>query len=65
VSKDGESLTAIAENNGYTVFTATLYDADGNVLATDSVELYSKSGFFDKIGGFFRSLFGATRIYDK
>ena len=61
---DGNELTVIAVNKGYTTFTATLYDADGSVLATDSVELYSKSGFFDKIGGFFRSLFGSTKIYE-
>lgn len=61
---DGNDLTVIAKNKGYTTFTATLYDAGGNVLATDSVELYSNSGFFQKIGGFFRSLFGTTKIYE-
>ena len=61
---DGNDLTVIAKDKGYTTFTATLYDADDNVLATDSIELYSKSGFFDKIGGFFRSLFGSTKIYE-
>ncbi len=55
---------ATAEDKGYDTITATLYDADGKVLATDYVELYSKSGFFDKIGGFFRSLFGITKTYD-
>ncbi len=61
---DGNNLTVIARDKGYTTFTATLYDANDNVLATDSIELYSKSGFFDKIGGFFRSLFGSTKIYE-
>ncbi len=61
---DDGTLTIIAENNGYTTFTATVYDTDGNVLATDSIEMRSKSGFFDKIGGFFRSLFGSDRIYE-
>ncbi len=61
---DGNSLKIISKDKGYTTFTATLYDADGNVLATDSVEMYSKAGFFDKIGGFFRNLFGTTKIYD-
>ena len=61
---DGDSLQVIANNKGNTTFTATLYDADGNVLATDTVELYSQSGFFDKIGGFFRSLFGMTTVYE-
>lgn len=64
VMNDGESLQVIANNKGNTTFTATLYDANGNVLATDTVELYSQSGFFDKIGGFFRSLFGTTKIYE-
>ena len=61
---DGSNLKIIAKNKGWTTFTAILYDADGNELARDSVEMYSKSGFFDKIGGFFRSLFGSTKIYD-
>ncbi|MBQ4645256.1 MAG: leucine-rich repeat protein [Clostridia bacterium] len=64
VMNDGKSLQVIANNKGNTSFTATLYDANGNELATDSVELYSDSGFFQKIGGFFRSLFGAIKIYE-
>ena len=63
-SEDGMQCLLISKNNGYTVITATLYDADDNVIATDSIEMRSKAGFFDKIGGFFRSLFGATKIYD-
>lgn len=62
-NNDG-TLTIISENNGKTTFTATLYGADGSVLATDSIEMTSKAGFFDKIGGFFRSLFGSTKIYE-
>ena len=58
-----ESLLIIAASNGKTVFTVTLIDEYGNELAQDSVEMYSKAGFFDKIGGFFRSLFGTTKIY--
>ena len=61
---DGNVLKIIAKNKGWTTFTATLYDIDGNVLATDTVEMYSNSGFFQKIGGFFRSLFGSTTIYE-
>jgi hypothetical protein len=63
-SADGSNLKIIAKNKGYTTFTAILYDADGNELARDNVEMYSKSGFFDKIGGFFRGLFGLTKIYE-
>ncbi len=61
---DEDSLQIISNNKGYTIFTATLVDADGNVLATDSIEMYSKAGFFDKIGGFFRSIFKTTKIYE-
>ncbi|MBQ8765976.1 MAG: InlB B-repeat-containing protein [Clostridia bacterium] len=61
---DGMSCLLVSKNNGYTTVTATLYDANNNVLATDSVELRSKAGFFDKIGGFFRGLFGTTKVYD-
>ena len=62
---DGNKLEIIAKDKGYTTFTAILYAEDGTELARDSVEMYSKSGFFDKIGGFFRSLFGTTKIYSK
>ncbi len=63
-SIDNNSFQIVSNNNGYTVITASIVDADGNVLATDSVEMYSKAGFIDKLGGFFRSLFGATTIYE-
>ena len=63
-STSGNEITIISKNNGYTTFTATVYDADNNVIAQDTIEMYSKAGFFDKIGGFFRSLFGSTKIYD-
>ncbi len=61
---DGNSLKIISKDKGYTTFTATLYDVDGNIIAQDSVEIYSKAGFFDKIGGFFRNLFKTTTIYE-
>ena len=63
-NEDG-TITIIAEDNGSTNFTATVYDSKGKVLASDTIEMTSKSGFFDKIGGFFRSLFGSTTIHKK
>ena len=63
-NEDG-TITIIAENDGNTSFTATVYDSKGKVLASDTVEMNSKSDFLNKIGGFFRSLFGATTIYEK
>ena len=61
---NGNSLKIVSDTNGKTIFTATLYSVDGEFLATDTIEMQSKAGFFDKIGGFFRSLFGATKIYE-
>ena len=63
-SEDGMQCLLISKNNGYTVITVILYDANDNVIATDSIEMRSKAGFFDKIGGFFRNLFGTTKIYE-
>lgn len=62
---DGKTLTAISDKNGTTVFTATLYDANGDLLAKDTIELTSKAGFFQKFVGFFKSLFGLTKIFNK
>ncbi len=61
----GNDITIISNNDGYTTFTASVYDADGNLLSSDSVEMRSKASFFDKLGGFFRSLFGSTVIYEE
>lgn len=61
---NGKSLEVTANLNGYTVFTATVYDADGNELATDEVGTFSKANFFAKIGGFFRSVFGSTLYHN-
>lgn len=62
---DGK-LKIIAKNKGWTTFTAVLCTEDGKELArSNSIEMYSKSGFFDKIAGFFANLFGLTDILDK
>ena len=65
-SEDGKSFTIISDSNGTTKVTLTLYDSTGKtVLDTDNIEMTSKAGFFDIIGGFFRSLFGSTKILSK
>ncbi len=64
-SSDGKSFTITSNSNGNTVITATLYSSSGAVLEIETVEMNSKAGFGDKIGGFFRMLFGATKTYDK
>ena len=62
-SADGKSLTIVSESNGNTVFTAKLYNSSNVEIDSVSIEMTSKAGFFDKIGGFFRNLFKTTKIY--
>ena len=61
---NGNSLKIVSDKDGKTTFTATLYSEDGEVLATESIEMRSKAGFFDKFGSFFRTLFGGTKIHE-
>ena len=61
-SADGTSLEIISQNKGYTTFTVHIFDVNGYILAEDSIEMYSQAGIFDKIAGFFRSLFGLDKI---
>ena len=60
---DGKLEITSAEN-GFTVFTATVYDAAGNEIGSDTVEMQSKADIWGKIGGFFRNLFGSTLYYN-
>ena len=60
----GTDLTIISKKKGITVFTASIVNADGVVVSSASVEMESKAGFFDRIGGFFRKLFGTNVIYN-
>lgn len=62
-SEDGKTLTIVSNSNGATEITATLYSSTGRELDSVTIEMTSKAGFFDKIGGFFRSLFGSTKIH--
>lgn len=60
-SANGTTCTITPEKNGDTVFTATIYDADGNAVSTDEQTMTSKAGFFQKIIAFFKKLFGLTK----
>lgn len=62
---DGMHCLLISEKSGYSTITIRQFDENDNVILEDSIELYSNAGFFQKIGGFFRSLFGTTKIYDE
>ena len=56
-------IIATVEDKSWTVFAATLYSAESEVLAKDTIERKSKAGFFDKISSFFRGIFGLTKNY--
>ncbi len=61
VSADGTTCTVSPKSSGKTVFTATVYDKDGNAISTDTQEMTAKAGFFDKIVAFFKKIFGLTK----
>ncbi|MBQ2972990.1 MAG: carbohydrate-binding domain-containing protein [Clostridia bacterium] len=72
-SDDGNgNLKAISNAKGDTIFTAKIKladgtyakDASGNEIK-DEVTLNSNAGLFQKIIGFFKGLFGLTKIYDE
>ncbi len=63
VASNGRSFTIISDSTGDTTITATLYNSSGAVVETEKVVMTSKAGFFDKIGGFFRWIFGSTTVY--
>ena len=60
----GNSYTIISAKNGYTTFRVNLIDDNGDIVSSDTIEMRSKAGFFDKIGSFFRSIFGGSTIYE-
>ena len=65
VSGDGKSYEIRPNKSGKTTITAIVYDANGNIVSVDTQEMTSKAGFFDKIIGFFKSLFGLTKTYSQ
>lgn len=60
-SGDGTTCTISPSSSGDTIFTATVYDSNGNVISSDEQVMTSKAGFFDKIIAFFKKLFGLTK----
>ena len=61
-SDDGKTCTVTPSVSGETTFTATVCDADGNAVGTDTQTMTAKAGFFQKIIAFFKKLFGLTKI---
>ncbi len=63
VSADGKTCTITSKSSGKTTFTATVFDKDGNELSSDTQEMTSKAGFFQKFAAFFKKLFGLLVTY--
>ncbi len=62
-SADGTTCQITPAKKGNTTFTATVYDADGNEIQSDTQTMTSKAGFFRKICAFFKKLFGLLKVY--
>lgn len=58
VSADGMSCRIIPVSNGSTTFTVFVVDAEDNILSTDTQDMTSKAGLWQKIVAFFKKLFG-------
>lgn len=65
ISGNGETCKFTSDKNGDTKITVKLVTPAGTVLETETITLTSKAGFFDKIGSFFRGLFGMLKVHDK
>ncbi len=61
-SVDSKNCTITPEATGADVITATVYDADGNEISSDTQTMTAKAGFFQKIIAFFKKLFGLTKV---
>lgn len=62
ISEDGLTCTITSSQNGDTVFTATIFDADGNEVIKSEQTMISKAGFFQKIIAFFKKIFGLAKV---
>lgn len=62
VSADGMACKISPSLKGDTTFTATVYDANGNVISSDEQVMTSKASFFYKIIAFFKKIFGLTKV---
>lgn len=62
-AKDGSTCQITPNKTGNTTFTATVFDSSGNEIQSDTQTMTSKAGFFQKLGAFFKKLFGLTKVY--
>ena len=64
-SNDGMTCRITPKSSGSTTFTVKIVSAEGEILSEDTQEMTAKAGIFDKIIGFFKSLFGLSKIYEQ
>ena len=62
-SADGLTCKISPKSSGKTVFIATVYDKDGNVISSDTQEMNAKAGLWQKIVAFFKKIFGLTKTF--
>ena len=62
-SADGRICIVTPASSGDTVFVATLINEEGNAIASDTQEITSEAGFFQKLIAFFKRIFGLTEIF--
>ena len=60
-----EAKKVVRGTDGITTFTATVVDADGKEITSDTVELTANAKFFQQFLGFFRAIFRMAMNYDK
>ena len=61
VSGDGKTCTITPSSSGNTIITVTIYDENGEIIDTDTQEMTSKAGLWQKIVAFFKNIFGLTK----
>lgn len=57
VSEDGKTCTVTSVESGETTFTATVYDANGNVIEETTQTITSNAGVMEQIADFFGKIF--------
>lgn len=64
VSEDTLSCKISPNKSGVTTFSAVVVDENDNPISpVDTQDMNSKAGIFQKIGAFFKKLFGLTKVY--
>ena len=63
ISEDGRLCVVTPISSGDTVFVVTLVDETGKSIVSDTQDMISEAGFFQRILAFFRRVLGLTLIF--